>query len=261
MAIMSNNSGQKKFFDAGMPQGWAATHVEPLTAAGVKFKIEFTAVAAEYNGQEWKVQLPCTTTQMMNKEGPLVQTAQQKVATFVGEVAQKVAGSDTVPGASSSSGLTPAEEYIKAMKEAKELGIEADAADLVAAKPDIAKPTTAPTGKTVHLRDAKAVGQKVFGTSSGSVYTAIAIGPRVNIAARLSEGSLSVRAEFHPNNIKSSDLAALQSLGMTKGSASHYSAHMKLGGVPIGRIIGALLMDCGDLEFTAKLGSIKEFKQ
>ena len=254
MAIMINNSGQKKFFTAAMPTGWAATHVDPLIDKGVKFVIEFTAVGAEYEGKTLKVQLPCTTTQMMNKEGPLVQSAQQKVAQFVGEIANGVAGGK------------PISDYEQVINNQQQVTTAADLLHIIesvtqAVPPQVkATPTTVPkpVAKTVHLREAKAVGQKVFGTSSGSVYTAIAIGPRVNLAARLSDGSLSIRAEF--NNPKTSDLASLQALGMTKGSDTHYSSHMKVGGVPVGRIIGALLMDCGELEFTQKLTNIKQFK-
>jgi hypothetical protein len=118
------------------------------------------------------------------------------------------------------------------------------------------------TSGVIKLRDAKALGQKVFGTSSGSIYTLIAHNSRVKIAARLANSAVSIRAEF--NGADNAEKLALQKIGlapkMQPDGHEYYSFHMSAGDVPVGRILGAFLLDVG-VEFDEQIKNIKEVEK
>lgn len=94
----------------------------------------------------------------------------------------------------------------------------------------------------VKLRDAKDLGQAVFGTSKGSVYWTIAVSERVKIAARVQGTSISIRAEGEPIG---TEIAALKASGLTPASEGHYSMHLEAGQVPVARVLGAFLLGVG----------------
>ena len=107
--------------------------------------------------------------------------------------------------------------------------------------------TPEPVPTVIHLKDANALGQKVHGTSTGSVYHCIAVGEHVRVAARLSKGgSVSIRAEWpvgQPEAVKA-ELKKLEEAGVQmKG---HYgSIHFDAADVPLSRVIGAFLLGTG----------------
>ena len=103
-----------------------------------------------------------------------------------------------------------------------------------------------PVDKVIDLRDAKALGQKVHGTSHGSVYYCIAFNDHLKVAARIYKtGSISIRTEWQgqPNALKA-DLKKLEESGVQlKGD--YGSVHFDAAGVPVSRVIGAFLIGTG----------------
>lgn len=103
-----------------------------------------------------------------------------------------------------------------------------------------------PTSEVVKLKDARALSQKVRGTSTGSVYRVAAVG-KVNIAIREQSGTVSVRAEFQ-DKANQSTIDKLTSIGFTEG-ASYLSMHISLtNGAPAMRVVGSILIGAG-IEF------------
>jgi ribosomal protein L7/L12 len=105
-----------------------------------------------------------------------------------------------------------------------------------------------PTSEIVPLATAKALGQKVRGSSGvlkdgewvGTVYHCVATSAHIKIAARVQKsGAISLRAEWTGN--PEEDLKKLQESGMVlKG---HYgSMHLMPSTVPIGRTIGGWVL-------------------
>lgn len=105
-----------------------------------------------------------------------------------------------------------------------------------------------PTKDVVKLKDARAISQRVHGTSSGSVYRVAAVG-LVNIAIREQTGTVSVRAEFQQK--PSSDIVSkLTDIGFSGGgSGAYWSMHIGLtNGAPTMRVVGSILLGAG-IEF------------
>lgn len=97
----------------------------------------------------------------------------------------------------------------------------------------------------VPLKDAVAIGQRVKGTSAGSVYTVTALSETVRLAMRYKDDQLSVRAEGNPNPF---EVKKMEEFGLSKGNGNngtYWSMHMSLAGVPVQRVIGAVLMGLG----------------
>ena len=107
---------------------------------------------------------------------------------------------------------------------------------------DTSKLLTAPT---VTMMKATKLYQPVKGTSSGSRYFIIAIGPSIRVAARWktapnSEG-LALRVEGSGLNHPETTLL-LEQIGLDKKSASHMSAHLTVANeIEARKAIGALL--------------------
>lgn len=100
-----------------------------------------------------------------------------------------------------------------------------------------------PVPEVVTLRHAKAVGQKVKGTSSGSVYYCVALNERVRLAARIYKaGTISLRAEWE--GTPTEELKKLESSGLQMKPA-YASLHLNAEGVPFERVIGAFVMGTG----------------
>jgi ribosomal protein L7/L12 len=100
-----------------------------------------------------------------------------------------------------------------------------------------------PVPSIIPLRDAKALGQKVRGTSAGSIYRCIAYNSRVKVAVRLPGGDqISFRVEWQ--NPTSTELENLKQAGLNLKS-EYASLHLNAEGVPQGRVIGAMLLGMG----------------
>jgi hypothetical protein len=120
-----------------------------------------------------------------------------------------------------------------------------------------AKPTTKSVS-VINLRDATDIGQRVNGTSAGSVYTVIALNDTVKIAARVMGVKISIRAEFSKPEYDN-ELNSLASMGLSLSNGPHgsyMSAHMQADDCSPGRVIGAFLFDCG-IEFTHQMHNFK----
>jgi hypothetical protein len=121
-----------------------------------------------------------------------------------------------------------------------------------------AAPKAKPVAGLVMLRDAKAVGQKVYGTSTDSVYTVIGLNSRVKVAARIVGNQVSIRAEF--KNALSSEKFAIKNQGLQGKNGingEYWSLHVGTGEVPPNRFLGAFLFDCG-INFDDIIKSPKE---
>jgi ribosomal protein L7/L12 len=113
---------------------------------------------------------------------------------------------------------------------------------------------TKPVNSVVKLVDALALGQKVSGTSAGSVYYCIAYNSNLKIAARFSGHEVSLRAEWKKKI--PSEVSLLASNGM-KVTEKYASLHLALNGVPPARVVGAFLMGLG-MEFSDQVTSAKQ---
>lgn len=102
-----------------------------------------------------------------------------------------------------------------------------------------------PVNDVILLKDAKALGQKVKGTSAGSVYYCIALTDHVKLAARLyKSGSVSIRAEWTDD--PKEELQKLEDAGLQmKAGAKYGSVHFESGNVPLQRVVGAFLVGTG----------------
>lgn len=112
-----------------------------------------------------------------------------------------------------------------------------------------------PVPEVLPLRKAKAVRQKVFGTSKGSVYTTVAVGT-LNVAVRVTAGKVSIRAEY-PDAGESEISKNLVNLGFSD-NGKYLSMHIVLGGVPAERVIGSMLYAMG-VQFISIATSKEDF--
>lgn len=88
----------------------------------------------------------------------------------------------------------------------------------------------------VKLAKATMLDQQVFGTSSGSIYHVVAIGPRLRMAIRSAATSLSVRVEGPLNQVERQALIALN----FTDNGSYLSSHLALNTIPAHRVLGCL---------------------
>lgn len=98
----------------------------------------------------------------------------------------------------------------------------------------------------IPLKEARAVGQQVAGTSKGSSYRAFAIGP-VNLAVKVGGGQASIRAEAQGLWL-AAHKSKLTALGFSD-NGSYMSVHMQLGEVPAIRVLGAVAFSM-DMKFS-----------
>lgn len=112
-----------------------------------------------------------------------------------------------------------------------------------------------PVPDVLPLREAKAIRQKVFGTSDGIVYTAVAIGP-VNVAVRVTAIKVSLRAEY-PDLGHSDVTKQLVNLGFSD-NGKYLSIHIVLSGVPAERVVGSMLYAMG-VQFNSIATSKEDF--
>jgi len=95
----------------------------------------------------------------------------------------------------------------------------------------------------IDLKAAAALGQKVHGTSTGSVYYCIAMTEHVKVAARLTAGgSVSIRVEWTDN--PKDDLKKLTEAGVIM-KQGYGSIHFDAENVPMPRVVGAFLLGTG----------------
>jgi hypothetical protein len=299
MAVTFSKKAQQLLFTHLFGEVWTTQNIDPLLAAGVTLGVEFTAIVAQWKmdgGQHSeKLQLPISTTALMKGSGDpsFSADAKTKIRDFIHNI-QKILGLPTVTpgalipdpvwlnnfgsegvtihtsskgGAGGSSGafssgggggsgswpmgvIPSGEPAGDSLVEKLYKSMEASTAKKKANKP---------TGDVIKLRDAKALGQKVRGTSNGSVYVVVALNDRVKIAAKIKGTQVSVRAEC--NNPTATEKNGLLSIGLKPGAnGDHYSFHLDCQEVPVGRALGACLFDC-DVEFEQQITSLKNISE
>jgi uncharacterized protein YdhG (YjbR/CyaY superfamily) len=113
-----------------------------------------------------------------------------------------------------------------------------------------------PKPGVIDLKDAEVVGQKVHGTSNGSIYICVAVSQNLKVACRLESTNLSVRVEWK-TPLSDMELTRLKvnSLSVKKDYAS---VHLDTSGVPVERVLGAVLFGLG-LKFDQQVQSFAEF--
>ena len=111
--------------------------------------------------------------------------------------------------------------------------------------PEAPKVAPKPVDAVIDLKAAQALGQKVHGTSTGSVYHTIALTDKVKVAARIIPGgSISIRTEW--TDSPTADLKRLEEAGVIMKPGQGYgSIHFDPQEVPVQRVIGAFLVGTG----------------
>jgi hypothetical protein len=131
------------------------------------------------------------------------------------------------------------------------------------AKPsDPVQMSAKPVAEVIPLRDAKAMYQRVVGTSQGSVYVVVAMGEKhdVKIAAKIESGvNLSVRAEgndlSHPSVRERLEKQGLKFKG--EYMSGHYPCNSE---APPAKVLGAILMGSG-IEFSTPMPKAEKVKE
>lgn len=159
----------------------------------------------------------------------------------------------TVANTDSTKPAKPAKPKAPSMKLSDALKMKADMAAEHATMKKGLKPAES---NLPPLIAASSIGEKVRGTSPGSVYYVIALDDDVKCAARVLNGQISVRIEGVVSKAAEARLAAL---GISKSSSGHWSSHMSIGSAPPARVIGAMLMDMG-IKFKKRIESSEELK-
>jgi hypothetical protein len=112
------------------------------------------------------------------------------------------------------------------------------------------------TGKPIKLSAATTLGQRVMGTSLGTVYRVVALSPRVKIATNIKGKDVSMRVEA--TSPTDAELSAIKSLFSWKGT--YGSMHMSANTVPVARLIGAVLFSLG-VEFDQMVQGAAELEK
>jgi|PlaIllAssembly_1097288.scaffolds.fasta_scaffold00037_9 hypothetical protein len=119
-----------------------------------------------------------------------------------------------------------------------------------------------PSNDVIPLRDACAMYQRVKGTSSGSVYVAVALTDKLKIAVRVEGVQLSVRAEGAALD-DALTVAKLTDQGLSlkakpdfKYMSGHYPCTVE---APANKVLGAILLGCG-IEFDTPLPKFNKVK-
>jgi len=112
------------------------------------------------------------------------------------------------------------------------------------------------TKETVELCNAQEVFQPVCGSSSESIYFAIAIGPTVNVGCRVKDGgSVSIRVEG-PGLSHDKVREGLKDAGLKPATGGHWSLHMEISNEAlIKKAIGAVLYGMSQT-FTQVVGDV-----
>ena len=111
--------------------------------------------------------------------------------------------------------------------------------------------------EVVKLKDSETVGQRVYGTSSGSFYTTIAVSPRVKVAAKRSKDNLSLRVEWVAPTPQ--EVQGINESGANV-SPTYASLHLAVPNAVIERrAVGAFLFGMG-IKFDQQLDSLEVVK-
>ncbi len=113
-----------------------------------------------------------------------------------------------------------------------------------------------PTSEKVYLKDALALAQPVFGSSTGSTYYVIAYNSRVKVASRIKpDGNISIRVELQGATTAEKKLVG----NAVTWQGEYGSIHLSAGNIPPARVIGAFLMGMG-VKFDQQVTNAEELK-
>lgn len=214
-----------------------ASKLDTLISSGAKLDLGFYSITVAKGDQHYSTKIAISTTSLMKGTAPKPATtsALGKIDTLLDEA---LAGFGSP----------------QPMDLVLDFGEPTEAEPAVKPKPKAKKVSDLPPSGPVKLRLASHLGQEVTGTSSDSTYRAVAISDRLNVAVRVHGSNISIRAEGVPNAYEAGRLSAL---GFSKATGGHWSIHMECAGVPVSRIVGAVLMDLG-IEFELQIKNLKE---
>jgi len=230
--------------------------VSQLEGLGVVFDVApYTLFATVSKGSEWKLSLPIgTTTLMKGVASSQSDMALSMIKGFLAKLLVLLGGNSATPpttvtekepvvGYEPELKKPPKKSFKQGLKDAIKApgGVSLDDSEAVSATG-----TPAPKIKpeVIGLVDAEAVGQKVHGTSSGSVYVAVALNDRVKLASRLQGSNLSLRVEV--KGPTPSEVAAIKASGMAwHGPSGYGSIHMDTQSIPPRRVLGAFIYGMG----------------
>lgn len=245
-----------------------------LQSIGADVKVGLFAVTITVNGKEFSETMPVSLSMVAQSDTQVQTLVKAKIAALVekalihsagpalaGSVAAATQTTTAIPNPAATpawmSNIPVPEKEIKAAQSVAgtvsntgvspvnpvpATGFDAWAAVNAPVAPVKAKPTA----NVVSLKDARALSQKVHGTSSGSVYRVAAVG-KVNVAIREQQGTVSVRAEFQ-TKADTATVSKLTALGFTEGKG-YLSMHISLtGNAPAMRVVGSILLGAG-IEF------------
>ncbi len=236
-----------------------------LLADGVKFTTELYTIKAEKGVKGWQVNLPVVVTTLLKTTASAQsELACNMVNEFVSKLYQVVLPEVTKPQEPTIHEApikTAAEFFEKAediKKEASEIEVSlgellkkklADAKTVAPIPDPVPVPPKAKIlsdGKikagVIPLCDAEVVGQKVRGTSNGSVYIAVAVNPRVKLAARVKGSSISLRVECK-DGVTEKEMDAIK--GLLQWHGNYGSTHFEAGNIPVQRVLGAAIYGMG----------------
>lgn len=152
----------------------------------------------------------------------------------------------------------PTSEWMKATPipaKEKVAAAKAKTATPVADKPKPKDNDSKLVNSVIKLADARAVSQKVLGTSAGSVYRVAAIG-KLNVAVRIQASGVSLRSEFQGVR-DDSVVQKMVALGFSD-HGKYQSMHLSLTGQsPTMRVIGSILLGAG-LEFDSIATTVEQ---
>lgn len=264
MALSVSVIGKDEFWDKVLTASRLLMR-QKLLDLGVKFTTELYTIKAEKDSKVWQVNLPVVVTTLLKfgEKTPPVELAETMVNQFISKLYDVLCDEpvDTMPPGLKKAnpvGATSLGELLKAklatsmnnVKEEKgaEASFTAESMQNPEPAPEVPSPhnhKTFPEKKVkpgvIPLVEAETVGQKVRGTSSGSVYRAIALNKRVKLAARIKGSAVSLRVEC--NNATDEELTAIKSVVQWHGS--YGSTHFEAGSIPMKRVLGAVIYGLG----------------
>jgi hypothetical protein len=229
MKTASNSSDG--FFDHIGLHATTVADISVLKQNGVIFGVDFFTVTAKWTASDGSTvmmtsdALPINTTAVMKslKHDNGLKPVRVTIGAFVTLVAQKhsaLNGVISYPAPNVPSAALPTSS---------------------AAEPSKEVVSKAVLNKTVKLANAKYLGQAVFGTSAGSIYRVVGLGPRIRMAIRVLGHKLSVRFE---GKLSQSEIEVITSMGFSAGVTSgdtYWSSHFTCTEVPASRVLGSII--------------------
>lgn len=238
--------------------------VDYLSSKGAKVNTGLFNFKIELNGEVFSETLPALVGKYVSHDAAIQSIMKEKVRGVIESAmlasASAVAPSGGIgiyPPAATEEPLVPATPAMPAWAKSAPSQGEVNAVNttpkmvkkVVKVPPlnvEITEKKAVPVAEVLPLKDARALSQKVSGTSGGSIYRCVAVGD-LNVAIRVQAASVSLRAEFQ--TVRDEPTAQkMSSMGFTD-HGKYLSMHLNIDGkVPYMRVVGAVLLGAG-IEF------------